>query len=193
MAHAQDADGDGVAGAEYGGADCDDQDAAVYPAASEICDDVDQDCDGSVDEWQEFAIWFPDLDGDGFGDDSGALEACRVLPDHVVTGGDCSDLDASVFPSAAEVCDGVEQNCNELVDEGLDTALWYRTAMVTATGSTVGRSRPVLLPMATFRRLETVTTSKPRRIVVAARSTRTGSTTTAVGMLRSVGCWGSMG
>ena len=97
VAHAQDADGDGVAGAEYGGADCDDQDAAVYPDASEICDDVDQDCDGSVDEGQEFATWYPDLDGDGFGDDSGALEACRVLPDHVVTGGDCSVLDASVF------------------------------------------------------------------------------------------------
>ena len=125
VADAQDADGDGVAGLEYGGQDCDDQDASVYPDAAEICDDVDQDCDGAVDEGQAFATWFPDKDGDGFGDDAGAVEACRVLPDHVVTGGDCSDLDVAVFPSAAEVCDGVDQNCNDLVDEGLDTALWY--------------------------------------------------------------------
>ena len=125
IADAQDADGDGVASTEYGGADCDDQDAGVYPDAVELCDDIDQDCDGTVDEGQEFATWFPDKDGDGFGDDSGAVEACRVLPDHVVTGGDCSDLDASVFPSAAEVCDGMDQNCNDLVDEGLETALWY--------------------------------------------------------------------
>jgi hypothetical protein len=125
VTRAQDADGDGVTGAEHGGQDCDDQDAGVYPEAPEICDDIDQDCDGEVDEGQEFATWFPDKDGDGFGDDSGAIEACRVLPEHVVTGGDCSDLDASVFPSAAEVCDGVDQNCNDLVDEGLETALWY--------------------------------------------------------------------
>jgi len=84
-----DQDGDGWALAE----DCDDEDAAVHPAAAETWyDGVDQDCDGNDD----------DQDGDGW-----AVEQ------------DCEDSDPSVNPGATETCDGRDQDCDGLADDGL--------------------------------------------------------------------------
>jgi hypothetical protein len=127
-----DADGDGYgdpatsleacAGAADNDDDCDDTRADVNPGAAEVCDDVDSDCDGAVDE-EGLTLWFTDADGDTFGDPTtGALDCAPE--GRVASWEDCDDADAAVFPGATEVCDGVDQDCDGGADEGL-TSTWY--------------------------------------------------------------------
>jgi len=167
-----DGDGDGVPAC--GGADCDDTDASVYPEASEVPGDgVDQDCDGV-----DAHLCYEDMDGDGFGssvayppanpclagsvdltgdcDDSefaihpGASEACDLIDDDcdddlvgpfdnldgdvfpdcvdddadgdgVSSPSDCDDFEATIYPGASEICDGIDQDCDEsIADEEFD-------------------------------------------------------------------------
>ena len=61
--------------------------------------------------------FFPDSDGDGFGDDAKAVEACEAPAGFVARGGDCNDEDAAIHPGAAEVCDGVDNDCNGQIDD----------------------------------------------------------------------------
>ena len=116
----QDDDGDGVSG----DADCDDNDASIGPDATEVCDGVDNDCDGEIDEGVMLE-WYADADADGFGDPSVMVEACEA-PEGTVPGAtDCDDTDAAVYPDAPEVCDGVDNDCDSVVDE--DTGDVYYT------------------------------------------------------------------
>ena len=57
--------------------DCDDSDSAVHPGATETCNLVDDDCDGSVDE-AGGGTWFADVDGDGFGRSRDVLDRLRA-------------------------------------------------------------------------------------------------------------------
>jgi hypothetical protein len=101
--------------------DCDDGDAAINPAALEVCDSgVDNDCNGMADDddgalvsFTGTAYW-PDSDSDGFGDESASSAwACTVPLGAVEDSSDCDDTDAAVNPDAAEVADdGVDQDCN---------------------------------------------------------------------------------
>jgi len=95
-----DADGDGFSQPE----DCDDGHAGVHPGAPEVCDGVDEDCDGEIDEGL-----LPDADGDGYGDDDRAGEACYV--GWISEGGDCDDTNADAWPGNAERCDGIDNGC----------------------------------------------------------------------------------
>jgi len=100
--------------------DCNDSDPAINPSAVEIClDGIDNNCDGRVDEpgAQGEAAFYPDLDGDGYGDFSQVVRACEAPPGYVGQAGDCATSDASVNPSAIEWCDGLDNNCNGLVDD----------------------------------------------------------------------------
>lgn len=84
----------------------------------EICDLVDNDCNGlSDDNAVNATVYFADSDSDDFGDDSTEFRSC-VAPDgdFVSRGGDCDDGDSAVNPSAAEVCDAQDNNCDGLVD-----------------------------------------------------------------------------
>ena len=67
-----DNDGDGSSSA----ADCDDANAAVYPGAPEICNGIDDNCDGNLDEGLETSTYYADADGDGFGDIAAPVTAC---------------------------------------------------------------------------------------------------------------------
>ncbi|MFH1463197.1 MAG: putative metal-binding motif-containing protein [Pseudomonadota bacterium] len=107
--------------------DCDAADGSIHPGASEHCDGVDEDCDGTADEGAADApTWYADADGDGHGDPLAPLAACTAPGGHLSDAGDCDDADASVHPDAAELCDGVDQDCDGVTDEdAVDAATWY--------------------------------------------------------------------
>jgi len=104
-----DADADGVSASE----DCNDDDPAVFPGAIERCDDVDNNCDGAIDEGVRGEVWI-DADGDGFGDDTiGSSDACLTSTGQATHGGDCNDDDGDTHPGAVEVCgSGTDEDCN---------------------------------------------------------------------------------
>lgn len=125
--------------------DCDDDNATVYPGATEQCDDnIDQDCSGAAND-------APDADQDGFSlcndcDDTdsfvfpGAAEACNDIDDNCsgsidenwdqdgdgsalcpnAIDGDCDDLNPLQAPTLPEICDDIDNNCDSQIDEGFD-------------------------------------------------------------------------
>jgi hypothetical protein len=124
-----DVDGDGYAAESIGGDDCDDGDAAVHPGAAETCDEVDQDCDGTVDnDADDATTWFADGDGDGWGGEA-SVESCVQPAGYVENPGDCDDEDASSHLEGVEVCDGADNDCDGTVDdEATDAPTWYADA-----------------------------------------------------------------
>ncbi len=117
-----DQDGDGVVESE----DCNDNDARISPEAEEICDGLDNDCDGLFDEGVLTEWWF-DLDGDGYGGTSASVESCEAPEGYVAEGEDCDDNDPAVNPGAYEACNGEDDNCDGIADDGATTT-WYEDA-----------------------------------------------------------------
>ena len=119
-----DEDGDGFT-TEY---DCDDTDPAIYPTADELCDTIDNDCDGQVDEEDaaDAVTFYADADFDGFGDPAIDTVACTGPPGFSAEGTDCDDSDPAAWPGASELCDGIDNDCDGEVDEEpADAAAWY--------------------------------------------------------------------
>ncbi len=117
-----DADADGTPACE----DCNDADASAHPGATEVCDGADDDCDGSIDNGV-LLPFYQDGDTDGFGDAGRPTEACTPPSGYTSDATDCDDADATIYPSAAEFCDGQDHDCDGLVLESssVDTSLWY--------------------------------------------------------------------
>jgi YVTN family beta-propeller protein len=114
-----DGDGDGYGQGDLClGEDCDDEDADTHPAAEELCDGADNDCDGDIDEDLATTTWYLDLDEDGYGDEDSAVEGCAQPAGTVQQPGDCDDQDDSAYPGAEERCDGDLEACGGAVDEG---------------------------------------------------------------------------
>jgi hypothetical protein len=103
--------------------DCDDSLETVHPGADELCNGRDDDCDGLVDDEDdsllaaEQASWFLDADGDGYGDAEALLRSCSEVEGYVANALDCDDSRSDVHPEGLEICDGVDQDCDEQVDE----------------------------------------------------------------------------
>ncbi len=99
------------------GSDCDDGDLSVQPVQNEICDAKDNDCDGSIDENARPALWYEDVDGDGYGDVRGArLVQCDPPPGYSLLPTDCAPGDASRSPVGVEICNGLDDDCNGVAD-----------------------------------------------------------------------------
>lgn len=104
--------------------DCDDTNSKAYPKAAEFCDGLDNDCDGSTDEGLK-QIFYRDADGDGWGVKGETTESCMPPPvGFAMKFGDCDEASKLINPSAAEVCDGIDNDCNGKTDEGLLISVW---------------------------------------------------------------------
>jgi len=113
------------------GTDCNDASVFVHPGAAEQCNHLDDDCDADVDEGLATLEWYPDADGDGYGDTTSIpVEDCLVLPGYVPDDSDCNDLHPAINPDADEACDGVDNDCDGAIDEGdaVDGHTWYEDA-----------------------------------------------------------------
>ncbi len=123
-----DTDGDGFAACE----ECDDTNADVSPLATEACNGVDDDCDGTVDEPDASgtSTWYADNDGDGFGDASTGVTACEAPAGFVADATDCDDTASGSYPGATEVCNGFDDDCDGSADESgaLGETTWYTDA-----------------------------------------------------------------
>ena len=97
--------------------DCDDSDDEINPLASETCNGIDDDCNGSTDDGLTLTTYYADVDQDGYGDDSDFVETCSGAPaGYVGIGGDCDDNDDSVYPGADGTREGIDNNCDGSVD-----------------------------------------------------------------------------
>lgn len=103
------------------GDDCDDTERKVNPAAAEICNDLDDDCDGETDDDDAdvtgTVTWYLDQDGDGFGVSGGTADACEMPEGYADNTDDCNDGNPAANPAGNEVCDGVDNNCDDAVDD----------------------------------------------------------------------------
>ena len=107
--------------------DCDDANAAVAPGVDEVCDELDNNCDQQVDEGLT-STFYADTDEDGHGDPAASVVACQAPAGHVVDDIDCDDTDATVFEGAPEVCDGIDNDCDDAIDDADPDAVgtvWY--------------------------------------------------------------------
>ena len=98
-----DADGDGFTE----DVDCNDADIQVSPEAMELCDGIDNNCDGNIDE-EVTTTFYGDSDGDGFGNPIVTSSTCAVLEGWSENASDCEDTNPLIHPNADEVCDGID-------------------------------------------------------------------------------------
>ncbi len=104
-------------------ADCDDSRSNVKPGQAEVCgDNIDNDCNTQIDENK--LTFFLDNDGDTFGTTPALL--CAVTGNYRATrNGDCNDGAALVYPGRTEVCNGIDDNCDSQVDEGVLRTFYF--------------------------------------------------------------------
>jgi len=126
-----DADSDGFGDAKQGqlscdpisgfilrGQDCNDEKREISPDAKEMCNAVDDNCDGVADEGLEPGIYFKDEDGDGFAANGAKPEfTCKTEPGFVAVKKDCAPKDPNINPDAKEIKNGKDDNCDGQTDE----------------------------------------------------------------------------
>lgn len=118
-----DKDGDGIPDTE----DCNSDNPDVFQGANDLCNGIDDDCDGNIDEDAVFETWWRDQDADNFGDSTQAMSACERPEGYVQDDTDCGAADPTTYPHAPEHCDGVDHDCDGTVndDDAIDPLPWF--------------------------------------------------------------------
>ncbi len=108
--------------------DCDDENASINSAQTEICDGIDNNCSGLIDEDLFLYTYYLDFDNDGFGDANMPYDTCQatVIMGYAINALDCDDNNPNIHPDALEVCDAIDNDCTGRADDGLPTIRYYR-------------------------------------------------------------------
>ncbi len=129
--------------------DCDDdprlRGALVYPGAQEVCNGIDDNCDGVIDGPEALGTleYWPDEDGDGYGKDE-VTTGCPTEVGLVRNNLDCSDISERINPDADEICDGIDNDCDGAIDDADDNIVGARVYYTDADGDGYGN---VLAPV----------------------------------------------
>jgi len=119
--------------------DCDDTNSSINPNAIEICNSLDDECDGQVDNGMDFQYYYSDLDADGFGFAAGGLSCSDMGVGFVTNHSDCDDTNASVCPGAIELCNSIDDDCDSQIDNGL----LFLNYFTDTDGDTFGTDAPI--------------------------------------------------
>lgn len=95
--------------------DCNDNDNTINSDATELCDNIDQNCDGEISDGLN--LYFQDNDGDNFGNPAITALDCTVPAGYITISGDCDDTAPGINPIGTEICDGVDNDCDMDIDE----------------------------------------------------------------------------
>ncbi len=114
--------------------DCNNTNPAVNPAATEICNSIDDDCDTQIDDGLTFTNYYADVDVDGFGAGA-ATNACAQPSGFVTTNTDCNNTNAAVNPTTTEICNSIDDDCDTQIDEGLTFTYYYADVDVDGFGA----------------------------------------------------------
>ena len=137
--------------------DCEPEEAAAFPGNTEVCDEVDNDCDGEVDNVDENSCipFYKDVDGDGYGLDDDFLCGCEPDEDGDYTAlepGDCDDDNNEINPLAEEACgDMLDNNCDGMKEENCfpsSVRAGFVSAGATAAGGNYHMTTGVGIPFA---------------------------------------------
>ncbi|MFO0686751.1 MAG: putative metal-binding motif-containing protein [Sandaracinus sp.] len=106
-----------------GAPDCNDASGAVHPGATEVCNGIDDNCVGGVDEGVT-TTYYRDADGDTYGNAAMTTQACSLPSGYTTRAMDCNDGDITMHPGAAETCDNIDSDCSSgggaTTDEDVD-------------------------------------------------------------------------
>ncbi|MEZ5109007.1 MAG: MopE-related protein [Bacteroidia bacterium] len=127
--------------------DCNDGNASINPGATELCNGIDDNCDGQIDEGCNTTTWYADNDGDNYGDITNSTVSQTQPVGYVADSTDCNDNNAAINPGATELCNCIDDNCDGQIDEGCNTTTWYADNdgdnYGDITNSTVSQTQPV--------------------------------------------------
>lgn len=99
--------------------DCDDNSADINPEATEVCNGIDDNCSGTIDNVtaELLTTFYEDSDGDTYGNFDIAMLTCFASSGYVDNSDDCDDTAAAIHPGAVEVCNGKDDNCSGTIDD----------------------------------------------------------------------------
>ncbi len=122
-----------IAGLVINNTDCNDADNTIYPGAAEICNAMDENCNGINDDGIAFAMYYTDADADTYGSNADAgISSCSVIAGASLNNLDCNDMNAAVHPGVTEICNSIDDNCNGATDDGATESI-----SISAGGATI--------------------------------------------------------